>query len=244
MWFKSSKPNNDLIHLLKQSSSDFGFDPARVKYRLLTSISQADQKPAHQFRFGRVVRYSASFVAVVVMISTTFAFASNAKPGEKLFALNKFGENVVLSLPLSVEQKAKVQEYIVTNRLDALDKVNTRTESTKLGFEEVDLETIRESDESLMSAVDAITTNKKQLEASGKTEAAGKLEKVLDQLQSKAQTHEAAIKAIEERTKNADTKAAIRQHLQKMENSKLKARSQIKRFNTDHTDNSEDKSND
>ena len=229
-WFKLSKQDEELIQLLKKSGSDFRFDPSSVKYRLLHSITQADPKPIPHFKIGRVARYSVGFASLVVLISTTFAFASAARPGDKLFGLNKFGENVILSLPLSVEQKAKVQEYIVTNRLEALDKVNARAETEKADAEAKNLKTIRESDESLMSAVDAITKNKQQLESSGKTQAAENLEKVLDQLQSKVQKREATIREIEERTQDSETKAAIHRHLKKIEDSRQKARSQIRWF--------------
>lgn len=238
--FKSSKQDEDLIKLLRksrlhkgfggQAGSDFEFDPDKVKYRLLSSINQTAQQPIRHFRFRRVVQYSVGFAGLVIAISTTFAFASTAKPGDKLFALNKFGEGVVLRLPLSVEQKAKVQEYIVTSRLEALDQVQ----------EAKNLSTVKETDESLMSAVDAITENKKKLEASGKTVAAEKLEKVLDQLQIQAEKREAKIKKLEEETKDLKTKAEIRRHLRKIEESRKKAQAEIKRYQNDDDDRDED----
>ncbi|HEX9503452.1 MAG TPA: hypothetical protein VF974_03995 [Patescibacteria group bacterium] len=228
-WFKPSKQDENLIQLLKKSSSDFEFDPNSVKYRLLNSITQADQKPVPHFKIGRVAGYSVSFVCLVMVISTTFAFAAGARPGDKLFGLNKFGENMILKLPLSVEQKATVQEYIVTNRLQALDQVKTKQViTTKQAAAK--LQTIKESEESLMSAVDNITKTKKKLEASGKTHAAKKLENVLDQLQTSAKKSESKIKEIEAETIDSAAKAEIHDHLQKIEDSRKKARLEIKRF--------------
>lgn len=230
-WFKPSKKDQELMKLLKNSISDFEFDPNKVKYRLLSSLNQAEQKPLiRHFRIGRVAQYSVGFAGLVVLISTTFAFASSSKPGDKLFMLNKFGENVVLKLPLSVEQNAKVQEYIVTNRLKALDQVKPAVEEPDMESEFRNLETIKESDESLMTAVNQITENKKKLEALGRTQAAENLEKVLDQLQTQAEKRQAKIRELEENSKDSKTKAEIRNYLQKIENSRKKAQSEIRRY--------------
>ena len=229
-WFKPSKQDEDLIKLLKKSSSDFKFDPNSVKYRLLNSMAHGDQKSVTHFKIGRVAKYSVSFASLVILISTTFAFAVNSRPGDKLFGLNKFGENVVLKLPLSVEQKAKVQEYIVTNRLEALDQVKTKQDDKNIGQDALKLQAIKESDESLTSAVDNITENKKKLEASGKTKEAKRLEKVLDQLQISAEKREVKIREIEKEIKDSKTKAEILNHLRKIEESRKKARLQIERF--------------
>ncbi|MBX4191209.1 MAG: hypothetical protein KW804_00175 [Candidatus Doudnabacteria bacterium] len=224
-WFKS-KNDKDLIALLKNSGSDFDFDPNKVKYRLLNSIRSTDQKAVH-FRFSHALQYSIAFACLVVMISTTFAFASSAKPGDKLFALNKFGEQIVLKLPLSIEQKAKVQEYIVTNRLDAMDVVE---EAQKL-------QTVKESDESLSTAVNAITENKKKLENSGKKEQAERLEQVLDKLQSKAVQQEAKLQELEDRTEDENTRTEIRNYRKKIEDTRKKAQSNIRRFKNNDSDN-------
>jgi hypothetical protein len=216
-----SKKDKELIKLLKHSGSDFDFDPDKVKYRLLASIKSADQKAFRHFRITHALQYSAAFACLVIMISTTFAFASNAKPGDKLFALNKFGEQVILNLPLGVEQKAKVREYIVTSRLEALDEVQ---EAKKL-------ETVKESDESLSTAVEIIAANMKRLEDSGKPEQAEKLEQVLDKLQSKALEKEAKLQELEDKTEDETTKTQIRNHRKKIEDSRKKAQSNIKRFN-------------
>src|SRR6185436_13453840 len=109
-----------------------------------------------------------------LFLSATFAFASNSKPGDKLFALNKLGEDIVLKLPLSVEQQANVQAYIVSNRLQALDQVISKPEET-LASSTKKLQTIKETDDSLSKAVEAVTKNQAASEASGRTQSAVKL---------------------------------------------------------------------
>jgi hypothetical protein len=235
MLFRRSK-KEELIKLLKNSGSDFNFDPNSVKFRLLNSISEVGQKkPVRHFRFHRVLTYSVGFTGLVIAISTTFAFASTSKPGDTLFGLNKFGENVVMKLPLSVEQKAKVQEYIVTNRLEALDQVKTKEEQPTAKTKAKKLKTIKETDESFVSAIDNITKNKKKLEASGKIKDAEKLEKVLEQLDAQAEKSEKRIRELEDNSDDKEVKAEIRRHLLKIQESRKKAQSEIKRFNSPDT---------
>lgn len=228
-WFKSTK-DEKLKQLLKTSGSDFQFDPTATKYRLMTSITDADQKPRPHFHLGRVARYSLSFAAVVVFLSGTFAFAFNSQPGDALFSLNKLGEQAVLNLPLSDEQKANVETYIVNSRLQALDQVQVKNIESNSKMAEKNLAAIKETDDSFASAVENISKNQKTLQDSGKTQAAAKLNDKLNKLQIEAQKHEAAIKAFEDQTTDKDAKAKIQAHLSKLRASGQKAREQIKQF--------------
>ncbi len=220
--FRSNK-DEELTKLLKNSSGEFRFDPEKVKYRLLSSIDQTNQKHPHHFKFTRVIKYSVTFAGFVIVVSSSFAFASNSKPGDKLFALNKAGEQVVLRLPMPSEQKAKVEAYIVTQRFEALDEVEVQTEIRNLA-------TVRESDETLTSAIDRITENKKQLESRGKTKAAEKLETVLDKLQIAAEKQEKKIMELQEKTTDKDSKKKIEEHLKQIRKSREKAQLEIRRF--------------
>lgn len=236
MKFFRSNRNKELTELLKNSSGEFRFDPEKIKYRLLSSINQLHQNPAHHhFRFTRVIKYSVSFAGMVIVLSSTFAFASSSKPGDKLFALNKAGERVVLSLPMPSEQKAQVQAYIVTQRFEALDEVEVQAETRNL-------ETVKESDETLTSAIDRITENKKQLESRGKTKSAEKLETVLDQLQITAEKREKKIMELQEKTTDKDAKRKIEEHLKQIRKSREKAQLEIRRYRLEKTidDNNDD----
>ena len=221
-WLKS-KTEQGLTKLLKHGSGDFRFDPKNIRHRLMASIEQTKPHPIKHFRLNRVFKFSASFAGFVLIVSATFAFASNQVPGDKLFALNKAGESVILSLPMRAEQRAQVRDYIVDQRFEALDAVNLAP-GTK------SLETIKESDESFMRAVQEISKNKQKLEAKGKTKQAAKLEVILDNLQKKAADREKIIQKLEDETEDEETKARIHQHLEQIKNSREKARLEIKRF--------------
>src|SRR5260370_34296363 len=93
------KPRNDLSKLLKQSAQDFQFDHQKVKQRLLYSLRDAPIKqPQITFMPIRILKYSSIIAAMLIFLSATFAFASNAKPGDKRFALSKLGESSIRSL--------------------------------------------------------------------------------------------------------------------------------------------------
>ncbi len=231
MWFRSNQ-DEKLKQLLRNSGSDFRFNPNSVKYRLLASIESHAQKPAPSMRVFRVMKYSSALAAVAVVAAGTLAFASDAKPGDKLFELNKLGEQFILNLPLSPEQKAGVQEHIVTSRLEALDEVEVKIEDIDETLETVQIERVKETDSSLNTAVNKITENKKKLEAAGHTQAADKLEAVLDRLQLMAEKREAAIKAMQEKAKNPQTKTQLEKYKQQIQNSRLKAQREIKRYKT------------
>jgi len=223
------KPDKKLTDQLKASSADFKFDPNPGKYRLLSAIAHLDQKKT-SFHFSHILKYSMiTAVSFVLFLTGAFALAFNSQPGDKLFSLNKFGENIILNLPLTELQKAEVQEQIVTKRLEALDQVQAKSDSLQADLEARKLETIKESDETLTAAIDNISKNKQKLEASGNKRGAEKLNSVLERLQLKAADREKTIQKFEDETTNKDSKAKIREHLQKIKKSREKAQLEINR---------------
>jgi hypothetical protein len=229
--FRSNK-DEELKKLLKHSG-EFRFDPNQVKYRLMSSIGQAEQKTIRHFKFSRVASYSVSFAALVIAISTTFAFASSSRPGDRLFALNKAGEGVIRSLPLPAQQQAQVEAYIVTQRFEALDQVEFKIDNSESIPVAKQLETVKESDETLNTAVTKITEQKKRLESRGKSKQAEKLESLLDQLQSQAEKQEKKIRELKDKTLDKETKEKIDRHLKHIEDSRKKAQAEIRRFQKD-----------
>jgi hypothetical protein len=225
MKFFNFKPHNDLIKLLKQSKQNFQFDQGQVKNRLLYTLGDAPIKTTKlRFFSFRLVKYSVSLAVLLVFLSATFAFASNAKPGEKLFALNKFGEKVMLSLPLSVQQKAQLQARIVTKRLEALTALKNKPDPN---LETQKLETVKESDESIQQAIDTISTNKEKFEGMGQTQTAEKLNQVLNQLEKLSKRHEEQIRALEAGIPNSDIRHAMHQHLLEIKTARHKARLEL-----------------
>src|SRR3989344_8745919 len=216
------KPDNDLTKMLKQSQQDFRFDQEKVKARLDYSLRAVPiWAPSHRFFTIRIVRYSVVTASMLIFVSATFVFASNAKPGEKLFALNKFGEQVLLSLPLTMDQKAQLHTHIVTNRLNALSQIQTADVTSQL-------ERVKESDESIHAAIQAISTNKEKLQTRGQTTSAQKLDKVLNQLDDLAAQHEQRIKIFETTVNDQKTRDKIDARLHEIKKARHKARLELK----------------
>jgi hypothetical protein len=222
----SKKPDN-LTKQLSQSAQNFSFDQEKVKNRLMYSLNDAPIKaPAKIFFRTRILKYSSVLAAFVIFVSATFAFASSSEPGDKLFPLNKIGEKVILSLPLSAQQKASIQTGIVNKRLKSLETVKVRTEDKQL-------ETVKESDESLQNAIEAVSANKKRLEASGHTQGAEKLGQVLNRLDALAEKHEQQFQSIEELISDNEGKQTVRKHLREIKNARRKAHIELKLLDTE-----------
>ena len=94
IWSKKLKKEDEKItQLLKNSATEFKFDPNPGKYRLLASIDQASQKPARSYHFSPAFRYAAAPAVIVLLLSATFTYASGSRPGDKFFAINKSESN-------------------------------------------------------------------------------------------------------------------------------------------------------
>ncbi len=220
MKFFSKKPDN-LEKLLKSSQQDFRFDQEKVKNRLMYSLESAPIKaPAKTFATMRVIRYAAVCAVLLISISTTFAFASSAQPGDKLFALNKWGEKIILSLPLSVGQRAKIETKIVGNRLKALEAVQTAPETRQV-------ETVKEADTALENAIETVSENKKKMETEQDPANTAILNQALSQLDDLAKLHEQQVQMLEKMIQDHENHAQILLHLHEIKNARHKARLEL-----------------
>jgi len=227
MMFQPSQKDKNLTELLKKSEAHFSFDQNKIKDRLMQGLNNVPMHPVQRtFISLHVVRYAASFALILIFFSATFAFASNSQPGDILFPLNKFGENVVLNLPLSSEEKANVQERIVAKRLEYLQNIqNTPATTANLGDRR--LQTIAESDETIQKAIDTITSNKERLKASGQTAMVAKLDVVLNRLDMLATEHEKNIIKIENSSDDEDFKQNVDKHLKQIKKAHRRARIEL-----------------
>lgn len=222
IWFKSNS-DEKITKLLKQASGSFNFDQDLIKSRLLHSIKHQKTKNEIHIRHWHLVRYASFAATIVIFLSATLTFASNSKPGDKLFAVNKVREKIILSLPLSVEQKAKVQTQIVTSRLAALDEIKLQRAKVNSNFNNKKLQTVKESNEALNSAVETISQNKRLLEGSGNRQGAKNLEILLNRLEKTAKEHEQTVHDLGEETDDEEVKAKIKNHLRQMTELRRKA---------------------
>lgn len=209
------QPDDEITKLLKASRQDFRFRQDLVKLRILSSLHSGVFMPA-KFGVWRLIfmHYGAVIAVVVLCVSVTFVKAAQSQPGETLFPLSKLGEKIVLGLPLSAQQKAQFQTSIVSKRLRSLEQIKTQQDGlTDSQWQNKQLETIKESDESLRSAVETISATQAKFQTSGRTNDADNLSQILDQLDSLAQAHEENVLKIENETPEGNIKQAVDMHL-------------------------------
>lgn len=227
----NSKLNSEIINLLKKTRQDFIFDRTGIKNRLMANLENAPIKaPSHPMPVFRFVKYASVIVTILAFLSATFAFASNSRPGDALFPLNKMGQKIVLTLPFSAEKKAKLQTQFVTNRLNDLEKINAAP-SNQPNLQNIQLETIKESDEMLSNAIETISANKNRLRSNGSEKAAQQLDEVLTQLDTLASQHEDQIQEIEDQTQENDIKMTIDSHLTGIKNAHKRVHNELKHDN-------------
>jgi hypothetical protein len=138
--FKSKK-RKEIENLLANSKQDFGFDSQNVKARLMMAVNSRhfskEEAKRLTFRGSLWPKYALSLsLAVVLMVSTTgLAFASSrATPGDVLFPVQKFQNQIVLNLPLPESKKEEIRTEIVAKRVKELDAIrnNPNANSAKV----------------------------------------------------------------------------------------------------------------
>jgi hypothetical protein len=221
-------PEDELTHLLKASKQDFQFDEQSIKAQLLSHLPTQEDLHAlqHGFFTFRTLKIAGVVAVVLVFVSGTVVFASTATPGDRLFGLNKWGENIIFNLPLSVEQKAQLRTYIVSRRLDAIKELEAVTVADEKIYNRK-LETVKHSDISLKAAIETVAANKKKLSDAGQTESAQRMEEVLVRLNNLAQEHEDRIQAMEASFPEGKMKESIRKNLMEIKTTHKKARVEL-----------------
>lgn len=213
--FFRKQPDDETTKLLKASRQDFRFHQDLVKLRVLSSLRSEIFIPAKNgvWRFT-FMHYGAVIAVVVLCVSVTFVKAAQSQPGETLFPLNKLGEKIILGLPLSAQQKAQFETNIVSKRLKSLQQIKAQQDGlTDSQWQNKQLETIKESDESLRSAVETVSATQAKFQTLGQTNDADNLNQILGQLDSLAQAHEENILEIENETPEGTIKQAVNMHL-------------------------------
>ncbi len=212
---------------LKQQPN-FVYDKAKVKERLMHSVRTAPLEEP-KFSWLTMPNWGLVLTAMVIMIgSATFAYADQAKPGDVLFPVNKLNDRLILSLPFTAQTKARIQAQIVTKRLDALDQINQFAEKPTPRFENKKLQTIKESDKSLTTAIERVTENKKAFEEAGNLAGAEAMRKTLTQLETLAGQQAERVESLESKTEDKVRKEEIRQHLAEIKKARKKAGDALK----------------
>lgn len=214
-----------LVKLLKQSKQEFRFDQQQIKIRLMQSL--ASREPAVQFQTLNLKHfsfnpYAVAVTAVILCVTATFAFAQNAQPGDKLFGLQKFQEQAILSLPLNATTKAKIRANIVAKRLRSLEQAEKSSDQTQ-----AKLASIKESEAALNDAYEHIHQSRVLLTATGPSTDLQELDSSLKRISDLAEQQEQSIQNLETYLNDQGTKIEIDQHLNAIGQTKAKARLEL-----------------
>ncbi|HTL39450.1 MAG TPA: hypothetical protein VL306_01420 [Methylomirabilota bacterium] len=171
--------------------------------------------PTHTIR-----NFLVTGLCIVLLISGTFVYAQTANPGDTLFPLNKFSEQVALSLPLSIQTKARIHSSIVARRFNALTQIIAHDHEDDPAVQKLQVEIVKESDDTLTQAVKAVASTRKYLKDSGDDQDAAQLSNTLKEIQELAQKHEQSIEDLETKIHNPETRAAIETHRQAINNTR------------------------
>ena len=232
---------NNPLNQLKNSDPNFRFDQAAGKARLLANLNSAPNLGPAPFRQSHSRQYLAGGLSVVVLVSGTFAYAQNANPGDALFPINKFGEQIILSLPFSPQTNAQIHTTLVTKRFNALDQVLDNDQDDSLQTQKLQLVTIQESDETFNQAIEAVSSNRQRLLDSGQTQGVDQMSQTLTELEILGQEHEQRIVDLETKINDPQIRDLMEVHRQSIYNSRSRVKTELhlkddSQQNSDHSD--------
>lgn len=221
-FWKHDESEEKLKKLLKLQQSDFDFNQQGVKNRLQLSIARASSAQPTFRTSAWMPRWGLAIAAITLFVlsGSTFALANNAKPGDRLYLLDKAQEQIWTRLPLPASNKAQIQAGIVEERAYELDQLRKSDKANKI-------KAVKESEQSLQQAVEAVSNTRTKLESSGKRKQVEKLDSVLTRLELLAEEQEQKIEEIKTEIDDDEVKADIDKSLLKIRKSKERAKSEI-----------------
>lgn len=215
--------NRDFTGPLRDSK-DYPFDREGVKNRLLLSIAASPRpEPAFSFRWLAPVSVALVSLALLSGVSIAFSSASGTMPGDKLYFLSRFQERLVLALPMPEEKKTDLIFGYAYKHLSEVSQVTNRSK-------EVQIKTLRESQEFMRQAIDDTMDTEQKLRKEGKTDKAESLNQNLEDFQAMAEDHVRKVEELKRQNKqqDEDLKKTIEEHVAEIKNARQKARQELK----------------
>ena len=227
----NSELNNKIIRQLQAARQNFEFDQAGIKKRLLSAMDSPQSHPLGYSelptRFTFIVL--AGVATTILAATATFLIAAESAPGDSLFAVNKFREQLILSLPLAPQKRIEVTADIVQSRFEAVDRIDEQDMRQTGQLMLKRLETVNESRASFQQAVDAISLKQTDLEQTGQNQAATALDSVLSNLTQMADKRAEVINKWVQRSDDQSERYEIRSSLKLFEQTRDQARQQLNR---------------
>ena len=222
-WLKPKIEDEKIIKLIK-SRPDFPFSKNEIKFKLLSSLP-SQEKAITPAKWLGVPRYAfaSGFLILAISLTSTLAYADAAKPGDKLFALDRWQEDLALKLTPSAQTKAKLQTKFVTERAKELTQLAQTT-----NHQEQKIEAVHQSVRSLNQAIESVSKTRNRMRTEGKDKSAARLDTVLNNLQDLAETHEQKTNEIRMRIDDEELKIRIDENLDEIRQAKIKVRLELR----------------
>lgn len=225
----NTRKKEETYALLNKAKGNFRFDKTGLRRRLLMSIEEHQLNTAEKKlrelthkTFMRKHRLATGFtllLLVVVISGSTFVQANISKPGDKFHSFDQMGERLILKLPISEAQKAKLEANIVDERNRELDYImNTATSNPT-----VKAEAVKESAANLSNAIERTTTLKENFESQGKQVQAETIQTVLTRLQNLAEEQEKKVQNLAEKEEDEELKKQLEDRLTEIKQARQKA---------------------
>ncbi len=213
---------NKLLHKHLRQQVDFKFNSDGIKNRLLTSMKNESVSSTHEFpqpmRSWKMTFGSGMIVFFAAL--GTLSYADSTKPGDKLYFLDQWQEQVALKIPQSVQSKSKLKSDLIDERLQEIKKLENTTEDAQ----NLKIETINRTQQNIIETVDETADIKHDLQNNGRNKSVNQVNNVLMQLENLAQEQETQIEELQKNTKNEKDQEQFETNLQAIKKARLKAR--------------------
>jgi hypothetical protein len=225
MTFFNRKPGKDALErLLKASRTDFAFEKRGIKARLMTDIEEKRLRDKVRGPFLRRHKWlvmTACLVLVATGSGVTLAKTNISKPGDALHAADQLHEKLILKLPMSENQKAKIRANIVDERNKELEYF-LQAENHR----NVRAEAVKESLQSLDQAVEQVRISQANLYSKGKTEQAEKMGQVLIRLETLAGEQEQKVESLKDQEQDEAVKKELEIQIEGIKKARERARTE------------------
>jgi hypothetical protein len=220
-FFTPTAKEQELIDLLKQSRQDFRFEQDKVKMKLLVEIRSQEKlpKPSSLNNFGWALTRGLAFMVLVVFAGTgvTFAYASNALPGDKFYSINYWGDKTLLSLPLPSETKLWVHTKMANKRLQEIHTIHNDVSISP----KIKADALRHTNEVLKQTIQETSAALKILNEAGQTDKTEKIKNFSVDLKQEMNSilEKNELEDLKDTTEDADLKNQINLELEKIRGS-------------------------
>lgn len=231
--FNTQKNSEPVARLFEKSRASFAFDKAGIRRRLLDNIEehQLSLATSRIKEFNRKPFLSRHRLATALGTAILVAAGSGAAlsradistPGDKLHSFDQFNEELLLKMPLTKSQKARIHAGMVEERNRELNHILEVEDQNN-----VKSQAVQESQTILNRAVEQARTGKEDSAKRGKKNQEEKFDRVLDQLEGLAAEQQQRVEQLRSIEKNELVQKELDNQLEEIKKARSRAQIEIK----------------